>query len=403
MFLQDLGAKPEDIFDAFDREPIAAASLAQVFKAKTKYGTPVAVKVQYADLRERYQSDVAAFAAILDMIEIMHPKFSFRWVLKELDDTLRKELDFINEGKNSEKCASDLKDLPFVHVPYVLWPNCSHRILTTEFIDGIKISDMENLNKKGYNVAKIGQRLIRIFAEQVFHTGFVHADPHPGNLLASGPAKDPQIVLLDHGLYETMPADIRKPLARVWQAVVENDHVNMKKYSKILGVSDYRLFCMVLTQRYIGYAPGEERDFLAQFVESKGQGLKSLNPTEFKKLSEEEKEKLRVAIRDAHDKMLDVFQDVPSRIMLILRNLNIIRSIIRDHGSGVDRHRIMARVAVQGFFLGEHPGILPLIKGALSLVRFDLRLFSDWVKIKLTSLAVTVMERLGSFTLDMVI
>ena len=132
---------------------------------------------------------------------------------------------------------------------------------------------------------------------QVFHTGFVHADPHPGNLLVRGPPSDPQIVLLDHGLYQELPTETRQPLARVWQAVVENDHPAMKRYSSVLGVHDYRLFCMAMTQRYVGYAPGDEKDFLGRFLEAKGQGFKALSRKEFKKLSEEDKASLRLAIR----------------------------------------------------------------------------------------------------------
>ena len=125
----------------------------------------------------------------------------------------------------------------------------------------------------------------------------MHADPHPGNLLVRGHPSDPQIVLLDHGLYQELPTETRQPLARVWQAVVEDNHPDMKQYSRILGVQDYRLFCMAMTQRYVGYAPGDERDFLGRFLEEKGQGFKALSRKEFKKLSEEDQAKLRLAIR----------------------------------------------------------------------------------------------------------
>ena len=182
IFEKDLGKRPEEVFAEFDREPIAAASLAQVFKAKTLDGETVAVKVQYADLRERFNSDVPTMQAILNMMEIMHPKFGFAWVLKELKGTMAKELDFFQEGRNAERCRKDLENLDLVYVPDVHWNFCSQRILTTEFIEGIKISETKDLKEAELSLENVDQKLIEIFSEQIFHSGFVHADPHPGKL-----------------------------------------------------------------------------------------------------------------------------------------------------------------------------------------------------------------------------
>ena len=326
----------------------------------------------------------------------MHPRFSFRWLLDELKGTMSRELDFIAEGKNSEQCKQDLRHLKFMYVPDVLWKFTSERILATEFIDGIKISDTDELKENGFSLKRIGEYLLQAFAEQVFHTGFVHADPHPGNILIrkNGSDRNAQIVLLDHGLYESLPPDIRQPLARVWQAVVENDHDAMKKYSVQLGIDDYRLFCMALTQRWVGVAPGDEGDFLSQFLKSRG-GIKKFSRKDFKKLPEEDKVKLRAAFRDIHDKMFDVFQNIPPRLVLIFRNLNIIRSIIKDHQSGVDRHQIMARTAVRGFFVKKGDTFFSRAKGFVHLFIFDVRLLLDWSKIKIISFFTKILTIIG--------
>jgi aarF domain-containing kinase len=325
----------------------------------------------------------------------MHPRFSFRWLLDELKETMSRELDFEAEGMNSEKCKKDLEHLKFIYVPDVLWGLTSKRILTTEFIDGIKISEVEDLKKKGLNLNRIGEDLLYAFAEQVFHTGFVHADPHPGNILVrkNQYTKDAQLVLLDHGLYETLPTEIRQPLARVWQAVVENDSDAMKKYSSLLGINDYRLFCMTLTQRWVGAAPGDD-DFLSKFFESRG-GVKGFTRKDFKKLPEDEKVKFRAAFRDLHDKVFDVFQNIPPRLVLVFRNLNIIRSIIKDHQTGVDRHQIMARSAVRGFFFKEGDTIFNHTKGFLHLFMFDMRLLYDWTKIKFAKIGMKMLVMVG--------
>ena len=326
----------------------------------------------------------------------MHPRFSFRWLLDELKDTMSRELDFVEEGNNSEKCKKDLAHLKFIYVPDVLWSCTSQRILTTEFIEGTKISKATGLIESGLNLKTIGEYLLKTFAEQVFHTGFVHADPHPGNILVrSNPnnKSDSQLVLLDHGLYESIPTDIRQPLARVWQAVVENDHHAMKKYSSLLGVHDYRLFCIALTQRWIGAAPSDD-DFLSNFLQSHG-GVKGFSRKDFKKLPEEEKAKLRTAFRDIHDKMFDVFQNIPPRLVLVFRNLNIIRSIIKDHKTEVDRHQIMARSAVRGFFFKEDDAILNRARGFIHLFVFDIRLLLDKTKIKIMSFGTKLLVLFG--------
>lgn len=95
----------------------------------TQDGRKVAVKVQYIDLQRRFKSDVATIDFLLKIVCFMHPSFNFTWVLRDLKDSLRQELDFINEGKNAERCERDLKHLGFVYVPKVLWTYCTKVVI----------------------------------------------------------------------------------------------------------------------------------------------------------------------------------------------------------------------------------------------------------------------------------
>lgn len=121
VFREDFGQTPEELFSSFDVNPIAAASIAQVFKATTKDGQEVAVKVQYNDLRKRLSSDVMTINILLKFGAWLHPKVDFTWILNDFVEALKQELDFVNEGLNGTRCSDDLKHLKCVYVPKVLW------------------------------------------------------------------------------------------------------------------------------------------------------------------------------------------------------------------------------------------------------------------------------------------
>lgn len=121
MFQNEFGKPPEDLFAEFDYNSVAAASLAQVFRAKTKDGRDVAVKVQYIDLIKRFSGDFATILSVQKIITIFHKSYNFSWILTDLRKNLEQELDFIHEAQNSVRCAEELSKFDFAYVPKVDW------------------------------------------------------------------------------------------------------------------------------------------------------------------------------------------------------------------------------------------------------------------------------------------
>lgn len=259
-----------------------------------------------------------------------HPTFDFTWILQDLTENLRNELDFKKEGQNAEKCAGDLAHLSYIYIPKVYWDLCSKRVLVTEFIDAIKISENEALIQRGHSLADIDKKMFTAFGEQIFQIGFVHADPHPGNVFVRKFNNETQLVLLDHGLYQQLGEDERIGLSNFWQAIVIRDRIKMDKYSKALGVQNYAEFAEVLTQTPM------KKEFRL---------VTRLTQTDIDYISEVAQHRLDIITK--------TLKEMPRSLLFVIRNLNTLRAIAHDHGNPVNRYRILARIATKTAFKNE--------------------------------------------------
>ncbi|MGB2803478.1 MAG: AarF/UbiB family protein [Candidatus Zixiibacteriota bacterium] len=183
----ELKAPLDHFFSSFDTVPIASASLSQVHKAVTKDGKTVVLKIQRPEIKKVIDADMEILKDLTNLLEKYVPEskqYDPTGIRKELNKSIRREIDFNNEARNMEVFRENFKDEKRVFVPQVFWEMSTSKVLTMEFIDGVKISDLEELEKRGIDkkqLASIGGKMV---FKQIFEDGFFHADPHPGNLFA---------------------------------------------------------------------------------------------------------------------------------------------------------------------------------------------------------------------------
>ncbi len=229
---RELGAHPDEIFAEFSRRPIASASLAQVHRARTRDGHDVAVKVQYPGIDRVLETDLRNISLLVRILAWLEPNFDFRIIMQELNRQIPRELDFELEGRSAERVARDLAHRPDIRIPKVYWGYTARRVLTTEFIDATKISDIPALLAQGIDPNQVALIMTEAYCEQILVHGYFHADPHPGNLLV---LPGPVVVFLDFGLSKELPEAFRLNYARLVVAMMRQDDAAMVEAFRAIG------------------------------------------------------------------------------------------------------------------------------------------------------------------------
>lgn len=214
----ELNASLEELFDDFDEEPLASASIAQVHRARLKSGESVIVKVQRPEIEEELLRDIHLFSQFLsvapdtmkDMIMNIDAAFD------EIETSTARELNFRMEARALNTFRLKTKDSKLVNSPRLHMDYVTTRVLVQEYIEGIPILKSEELIKEGYVLEDIAEKLIFSFMNQIFDYGFYHGDPHPGNLLI----KDQQIYFIDFGIVGEISDSMRELLTEITKAAL---------------------------------------------------------------------------------------------------------------------------------------------------------------------------------------
>lgn len=220
----ELGRTIQEAYAEIDAEPVAAASLGQVYRARLHTGQEVAVKVQRPNLPEIINFDIAVLRRIVALINRFIPEASrnadWEGMLREFADTVFEEMDYVQEGRNADRFRENFRSWRAIHVPHIYWSHTTMRVITMEFIRGTKVTDIEALRASRFSPVKVNRLLVRTYLKQLLEDGFFHADPHPGNLLVTDGGR---LAFFDFGMTGRITPRLQAMMINAFFHVVERD------------------------------------------------------------------------------------------------------------------------------------------------------------------------------------
>lgn len=220
---KDLGRKINEVYAEFELEPVAAASLGQVYRARLFTGEEVAVKVQRPNLEAVIKGDIGILRSVAKFAERfpqLNENADWSGMLREFDVTIHEEMDYEAEGRNAERFRDNFQNWPNVHVPKIHWNATTSKVLTMEFIHGTKVTDIAELERLKVSAEKVNRLLIKTYLKQLLEDGFFHADPHPGNLLVM---PDGKLAFFDFGMVGRITPQLQAKMIDAFFHVVGKD------------------------------------------------------------------------------------------------------------------------------------------------------------------------------------
>ncbi|KAJ2799616.1 hypothetical protein H4R20_004366 [Coemansia guatemalensis] len=313
----DLGEPIEQLFSSFDLEPIGVASLAQVHRAVLRdTGEEVAVKVQHPTVRKYSDIDIATVSVMFEFIHSVFPNFKFMWLSTEMKSSLPRELDFRNDKVNAEQVVWNFSVRPDIPLAVPKMIRATERVLVMEYVHGRRCDDLAYLRQHAIDPAQVSRAIGRAFAEMTYIHGFLHCDPHPGNLFVrprvagnTSHGYNFDLVLLDHGLYRNLPSRFRYEYAEMWHALMRGDQDQIRYWSRQLSGTDlYRLFSIILT--------GQNWSTIESKALSRSAGPAKISITSMR---EQEPDLVR--------QITEVLSSVPPVLLLVLKTNDLLRMV----------------------------------------------------------------------------
>ncbi len=219
----ETGKKIEEIFSVFDRIPVAAASIAQVFQGKLLDGSDVIIKVQRPRIREQIDTDIGILMYAASLLEKYLPESNFfnpTGIVEEFSRTVRKELDFLEESRNCMRFRKNFENVTDVYIPAIYDRFTTNKIIVMERIEGVRIDDIEGIVRLNLDRPRLAKAGVNAYFKMTLEDGFFHADPHAGNIFAMPSGK---IGFMDFGIVGRVSLELRETMANTFLALINKD------------------------------------------------------------------------------------------------------------------------------------------------------------------------------------
>jgi ubiquinone biosynthesis protein len=226
----------EDCFIKIDEVPLASASLSQVHRGTLMDGTEIVLKVQRPGIAGIIETDIQILRSLATRAENAFPEwrvYNPRGLVNDFAVQIRKELDFLQDGKNADRLRKNMRGVEGVGVPKIYWEYCSRQLLVMEYIPGVRVDDVSQIREFGINPKKIAINGFNAYMKQIFEDGFFHGDPHPGNLMVTG---DGTLYFLDFGIVGVIRPERRLWFIALLEAIINQDPSLVLKSMEGLGV-----------------------------------------------------------------------------------------------------------------------------------------------------------------------
>lgn len=317
----EFGMPLEEKFERFEQDPLAAASLGQVHRARLRVDAPeaeqfreVVVKIQRPFIDQLIDVDFSAlrrFGGWLHKYEPIRRRVNVPALIEELAVTVQHEIDYLTEGQNAETFSKNFASRRRVHVPRVVWSHTTKRALTLENVYAIKITDYDAITAAGIDRAEVAGVLLDTYLKQIFEDGFFHADPHPGNLFVTPvPATKKRraswkLTFVDFGMVGTVPEDLRDGLRELLIGIGTRDSSRVVRSYQTLGV----------------LLPGADVKLLEQAETQLFDRFWGMSMSELRKINRSE---MRQFAHQFRDLMFEMPFQVPHNLLLLGRTVAIL-------------------------------------------------------------------------------
>ncbi len=347
---REFGKPPEALFDRFDATPLAAASIGQAHRARLPGGLEVVVKVQHADIEAIARIDLEIIRRLTRVISFFFDIKGMGYLYTQVRQMIEEELDFAREAEAMHRVGENLKAEENLFVPEVHPAYSTARVLTTTWYDGVKISNLAQLDAWQLDRRALASRVLRAYCHMIFKDGYYHADPHPGNILVR---QDGAIILLDFGATGHLSAAMREGIPQLIEAAVKNDTHGMVEACRTMGfIADGRE-AEQMAEKMIAAM----RNFLQNEVQLDGLNFKDIKVKPFDN-------SLFHLIREIGFSGISGTVQVPKDYVLLNRMLTLLLGLCTTLDPKLNPLDVV-RPYAQDFLLGQRGDLLSFVRNLL--------------------------------------